>query len=124
MYNFFIHSGIVKVASPLLAHAFILNKRGMEKILNYTEYGRQHMNCHFDKLIGSKVRTLQKYAVFPMFAFQGKNPALFQKALDKMNVQISIRSLCKWNEALSICIPFLLILMIIWLCYRYLFRRF
>ena len=117
--SFLVNKDIVKLHSTLLAHAFILNRRGMEKILNYTEYGKINMNCHFDKLIGTKVKSLQLYGAFPMIAFQNKNPALFQKALDKLNIQMNIKTLCRLNEIISLAIPFIIIVLIVYFVFKF-----
>jgi hypothetical protein len=113
MTSFMINPNIVKVSCPLLAHSFILNKSGMEKILNYTEYGQKNMNHHFDKILGSKINSLRKFAIFPMISFQHKNPALLQKALDKMNINLSMKSICKCNEIISILFPLILIIIFV-----------
>jgi len=107
--SWLINPHVVKVSCPLLTHSFILNRRGMEKILNYTEYGKLNMNQHFDKMIGTCIKSLQRYAIYPMISFQSKNPALLQKALDKLNMQLSCRTLCRWNEHLSLFLPILLL---------------
>jgi len=119
--SFLVQSNIVKLHNTLLAHSFILNKRGMEKVLNYTEYGKKNMEAHFDKIIGSQIQSFYRYAAFPMISFQSKNPALLQKALDKLNIQLSCKTLCRGNEILSLCIPFLFIVFVIYYIMKWIF---
>lgn len=110
--SFFVTTNVVKLWSPLAAHAYILNRRGMQKILNYTENG-QKLSQHVDKIYAT-MPLLQRYGMFPMIAFQSKEPALFTKACDKLNINISMRTLCIFNQYLSLFIPILIIGMIVY----------
>jgi|UniRef100_A0A6C0K4X4 hypothetical protein len=110
--SFFVTTNVVKLWSPLNAHAYILNRRGMQKILNYTENG-QKVNQHVDKIYAT-MPMLQRYGMFPMIAFQNKEPALFTKVCDKLNVRMSMRTLCIVNQYLSLLIPILIIGMIVY----------
>lgn len=121
VWSFYISSNIVKLTNPLLAHAFILNKRGMEKVLNYTENGNKNMNYHFDKIIGNNIKSFYRYGMFPMCSFQDKNPALLQKALDSLNINMSCKTLCKINEILSLIIPILVILIFVFFLFKIFF---
>jgi hypothetical protein len=109
--SLFITTNILKLLSPLLAHSYILSRRGMEKILNYTEYGRNRMDEHIDKLY-STFPNFQKYGIYPMVAFQKKDPALMVKALDQMNLNISGITLAKWNENFCLIIPILILVLL------------
>jgi hypothetical protein len=109
--SFLVTTNIVKLWNPLAAHCYILNKRGMEKILNYTEYGNKNMKIHVDKMY-TKIPFLAKYGMFPMIAFQNKDPALFVKACDKLNLNLSMRTACKYNEYVSILLPILFIVLL------------
>lgn len=118
--SFLITTRIVKVWDPLLAHAYILNKRGMEKILNFTENGVKNMEMHIDKMY-TRIPNFQKYACLPMVAFQNKDPALHTKACDHLNIRLSIKSLCWWNQYISVAIPILILIFIAWLTTRMFF---
>lgn len=110
-------SQIVKIYTPLCAHAYILNKKGMEKILNFTEYGKHNMNMHIDKMY-QIIPNFRKYAIFPMVAYQKKEPALLQKAMDKINMKINFKTLCYYNERLSIILPILCLFLLVYILYR------
>jgi len=118
--SFFITSNIVKISSPLLTHAYMLSKRGMEKILNYTENGNKNMNQHIDKLY-LNISNAQKYGIFPMIAFQNKNAALFTKALDKININLSMNTACKISQYISIIIPIVLIILLVFSLFKIFF---
>ena len=109
--SFFITRDIVKVWSPVAAHSYILNRRGMQKILHYTEYGKTNINCHVDKMY-TKIPNLQKYAIFPMISFQNKDPALFVKACDLCNIKISMKTASIMIQYISLLLPILLIVCI------------
>jgi len=109
--SFFVTTNVVRLWSPLAAHAYVLNRRGMQKILNYTENGKK-LSQHVDKMYAT-MPLLQRYGMFPMIAFQSKEPALFTKACDKLNVNVSMKTLCIINQYLSLVIPLLIIGMIV-----------
>jgi len=109
--SFFVSPGVVKLWSPLAAHSYVLNKRGMEKILNYTEYGKKNMNIHVDKMY-TKIPYFYKYGMFPMISFQKKDPALFLKACDKLNIRISMKTASKVNEYMSVILPILFLILL------------
>lgn len=106
--SFMINLNVVKVWSPVATHCYILNRRGMQKILNYTENGKINMNMHIDKMY-TKIPNLQKYAIFPMIAFQNKEPALFLKACDLMNIKCSMKTASIVVQYLSLLLPLIFI---------------
>jgi len=116
--SFFITPHIVKLYTPLLAHAYLLNKQGMEKILNYTEKGHKNMDQHIDKMY-TRIPSFHKFGMYPMMVHQTKNAALFTKACDKMNINVSMTSLCKINQSLSLCIPIIVIILFVIILLRY-----
>jgi hypothetical protein len=109
--SFLVTTNIVKLWTPLAAHSYILNKQGMEKILNYTEYGKKNMNIHLDKMY-TKIPYFYKYGMFPMISFQKKDPALFLKACDKLNIHISMKTACKINQYISVMVPILFLILL------------
>jgi len=119
--SFLVTSNIVKLWSPLNAHSYILNKRGMEKILNYTEYGKKNMNIHADKMF-KQIPYFNKYGMYPMISFQKKDPALFTKACDKLNLRLSMKTVSKVIENLSIIVPILFLILITYLMMKLFFK--
>jgi hypothetical protein len=118
--SFFITTSIVKLSSPLCTHAYILNRRGMEKVLNYTEYGKKNMNMHIDKIY-STLPNFFKYGIFPMISFQNKDPALFTKTFDKVNMKISMKTVFRILEYSSIILPIIIIVLFIYFLTRFFF---
>ena len=100
---------IVQIASPLTAHAYILNRQGMAKILSIVEQNPHYRNTlHIDKLF-TMIPSFQKYGMYPMASFQEKCPGLYLKACDKLKVRILFKTCCKWNEQFSVVFPFVII---------------
>jgi hypothetical protein len=122
LFSFFITRDIIRLYSPLAAHSYILNRRGMQKILNYTENGNKNMNIHIDKMF-SILPNFHKYAIFPMISFQSKDPALYTKACDKMNINISMKTLCKTIQYLSLFLPILFIILLSWILIRLFWKK-
>jgi hypothetical protein len=106
----FMNPNIVKVTSPLCAHGIIFSRKGMKKILDFSE---KNKIMHVDKLY--RLSNTSKFAVFPMIAFQSKEPALFEKALDIININISFRTICRVLEIVSLLVPFVIIFSIYFL---------
>lgn len=121
MCSFFITSNIIKVTNPLLTHAYILNKQGIEKILNFTENGKKNMNMHIDKLF-IKIPNFNKYAVYPLLAYQEKNAALFTKACDKLNLNLSMKTICKISQYISLLFPIIFIFLLVFILYKIFIR--
>jgi hypothetical protein len=96
---------VVKVSSPLTAHAYILNRNGMAKILTTFEQQKDfYSNMHIDKFF-LEIPKFRKYAAFPMVSFQEKCPGLYLKACDKLKCRILFSTFCKINEQISTIIP-------------------
>ena len=119
--SFFHQSNIVRLFTPLCAHAYCLNRNGMQKILNFVQRSDFYANVHFDKLL-TKVPGLRKYGAFPALSFQATCPALYVKACDMMNKNVSFQSFSKFNERVSVILPFIFILLLIVLIYIQLSR--
>jgi hypothetical protein len=116
LFSFMVHQNIVKLTSPLTAHAYILNRSGMEKIKYAMQMEPQRKNQHIDKIYAS-IPHFNKYGAFPMVSFQEKCPGLYLKACDKLGQRVLFSTWCKWNEWLSFMIPIFLFLMFIILVY-------
>jgi len=108
---------IVHVFTPLATHAYVMNRGGMEKLLEFTKH-QQHRQWHFDKLV-CKVPSFQKKAVFPMVAFQSKDPALYTKAMDHLGLNVSFGLMCRILEYVSVLLPILICLLVVgWITNR------
>ena len=42
-----------------------------------------------------------------MIAYQDKDPSLYTKACDKLGIHVEFNSFCKFNEFVSLLIPFI-----------------
>jgi len=104
---------IVSIPSPHLGHSYILNRRGMKKILD-----RDLLDSiidlpimHVDKLFAS-MTNLEKKGTYPSICFQQKSPALFEEAKKKMYIPMEFNQVNKIIETIAIlwplCILFLL----------------
>lgn len=116
--SFLVSRDVVRVYTPLTAHAYILNRHGMEKILMFCskQSNTQH---HFDKIL-CMIPGFRKYAIFPMMCFQENDPALYTKALDHIGINISFAKLSRLIEFFSVLLPFILFaILILCLCRFY-----
>ena len=112
VWSTFITLNIIKLYSPLTTHAYIIDKNGIQKFLNfYQQNPTLQDKMHIDKAL-HKTPGMKKTGVFPMMAYQSTSPALFTKALDKMNISIKFSTFCQWNEWICICIPIFILLSI------------
>ena len=102
---------IVKIFSPLTTHCYVLNKTGIQKIVQIP-YNGSHMDKFYAK---SK---LLKYACFPAISFQSIDPALHQKAMSKLGLNLSFKTLSQSFEVISIIIPIAIIFIIIFIIYK------
>jgi len=98
---------VVRVYTPVCAHAYVLNRGGMEKMLMYLE-DPDHRRHHFDKIF-NLIPRFRKYAAFPMISFQEIGPALYTKAVDQIGVRVSFTTLCRTLEWVSLLIPMLVL---------------
>jgi hypothetical protein len=112
---------IVKLSSPLTAHAYILNKNGMFKILKTIEKNPHCKKMHIDKLF-TKIPKFYKYGSFPMVSFQEKCPGLYLKACDKMGVRVLFSTCCKWNEWVSVILPIIVYLFLLVICLYFVWK--
>jgi len=103
---------IIQPKSPLLLHAYVITKQGIDKMLNLVEQNPQYQNIHIDKVFAQE-KTIQKYATFPMIAYQDKDPSLYTKACDKLGIHVEFNSFCKFNEFVSLLIPFILVIILL-----------
>jgi hypothetical protein len=111
---------VVRVWSPLLCHAYMLHRRGMEKLLAFTADGTKNMDRHIDKMI-STLPGMRKYARFPMVAFQKKDPALFVKGCDRLGIRVSLRTVSRLMEYISVVLPVVLVLLLCFFLVRWVF---
>lgn len=98
---------VVRVYTPVCAHAYVLNRRGMEKMLHFLETP-ENRSWHFDKIF-NMIPTFRKYAVFPMLSFQEIGPALYTKAVDQIGVSMHFTTLCRTLEWVSLLIPMVIL---------------
>lgn len=107
LWTSFVHPFIVKPFCPLTAHAYVINQKGIDKILNLLEQNPSLKNYHIDKLLANQP-SIEKKAAFPMISFQEKDPSLYLKACDKIGIYIDFIKFSRINENISIYIPILL----------------
>lgn len=100
---------IVKLPSPLCAHANLYSRSGMKKILEYVNT-QQVKNKHLDKLL-VEIPNLYKFGVFPMMNFQNKDPGLYKRAIKQLRLpNISFKTMSRFMEYMSVIIPFLFLI--------------
>lgn len=119
--SFFITRDVVRVAHPVCAHAYLLNRKGMEKLLMHTEDPRNREH-HFDKIF-NLVPRFRKYAVFPMISFQDDGPALYTKAMDHLGASMRFTTVCLLLEWISVFVPFMVLLVLMGVVYRTFFNK-
>lgn len=119
--TFMVTRDVVRVMTPVCAHAYVLGRSGMEKMLMFLEepQNRQH---HFDKIF-NLVPRFRKYAVFPMISFQEIGPALYVKAVDQLGINVSFVTMCRALEWTSLLVPVVIIGVIMVLLVRFIQRR-
>jgi hypothetical protein len=111
---------IVKPFSPLALHSYIINKKGMEKVIHAIHHNPKLVDLHIDKVLAQN-NILNKYAVYPMIGFQEKDPSLYEKAFDKIGFfYIPFKTFCKINEQVSLFIPlFLVFILCLYIYYKF-----
>ena len=107
IWSTFRNSYIVKPAYPLTLHSYIINRKGMDKVLNLIQSNPKLEDLHIDKLLAQE-KSLHKFAVFPMIGFQAKDPSLYSKACDKLGIYVNFTTFCRINEYVSLIIPIFL----------------
>lgn len=108
-----VSSNILRVFSPLTTICYALSNQGIKKIMKYKQYYKRE---HIDKFYSS--HSFKKFALFPSIAFQKSAPSLYNIAMDKLGVDIPFDYLTKSFEILSLLIPAILILLIIFIICR------
>jgi hypothetical protein len=117
--SFWTTSNVVRLPTPLCAHAYVINRSGMEKVLNFSENPSFNHHIHIDKLF-VKIPGMRRYGCFPMLSFQEDSPALYVKACDILNKNVTFQSFCQFNERLCLALPFIIIAIILISLYYYL----
>ena len=106
MWSSFSNPFVIKPFSPLTAHAYIINRNGIQKILEMIQTNPELQSIHIDKLLATS-KTIKKKAAFPMISFQEKDPSLYLKACDKIGIYIDFIKFSRINENISIYLPIL-----------------
>ena len=106
LWSSFCNPFVIKPFSPLTAHAYIINRNGIQKILEMIQTNPELQSIHIDKLLATS-KTIKKKAAFPMISFQEKDPSLYLKACDKIGIYIEFIKFSRINENISIYIPIL-----------------
>ena len=123
LWSYFIRPSILRLSSPLTAHSYILNRKGMYKILKTIEKNPQCRNMHIDKLY-TKIPRFKKLGLFPMVCFQEKCPGLYLKACDMMGVRVLFSTYSICNQWISILIPiFIFFLFLYCILYNHVFKK-
>jgi hypothetical protein len=105
---------IIKPITPLLAHAYILSRSGMEKVLKYYN---KNANIHIDKLFVKA--KLYAYAPFPSFIHQKDPPALYIKSFKKMGISsFNHKTVFRVTEYISLILFFIVIIILIVIIYK------
>ena len=105
---------IVSIPSPHLGHSYILNRRGMKKILD-RHLLDSFINIpimHVDKLFAT-MPNLNKKGTYPSICFQQKSPTLFKEAQKKLYIPLEFNQINKILETIAITWPILLFLIIL-----------
>jgi hypothetical protein len=111
--SIYINNDILKPMYPLLAHAYVINGKSMQKVLNSF---RSYKKTHFDKIFC--LSKFNMYACFPSIAFQKKPPAIFKEISDRLNTNINFNSICYTTERLAIILPFIILFITVFILYR------
>ena len=101
----FVTRSIVSVSSPLCAHAYMLSRDGMKKMIDLKKIH------HIDALLRDELPL--KYAIFPAISFQSVDPALYKAS----GMPMSFRSVSRTTEYLGVILPILLILILVYIAY-------
>lgn len=112
---------VVRVFTPVCAHAYVLNRRGMEKMLMFLE-DPDHRRHHFDKIF-NMIPRFTKYAAFPMISFQETGPALYTKAIDQMGFSMPFTTTCRALEWTSVVLPIVVLVVMVVVAMR-LFQKY
>lgn len=105
---------IVRLPSPYLCHAYIMNRTGMEKILNYPA----SKDMHIDKFLAT-MPNLIKVGIYPSICFQENEPALYEEAKKKLHIPLSFRTMSRTLEMVAVLWPIVFIFI---LCFYLILR--
>lgn len=94
---------VIRVGTPLLAHAYALSRSGMRKVLKL-----EHINSHIDKIYAS-AGGLRKFASFPSMAYQSVPPALFRS----LKLPLEFNSVARTLELIAVAAPALLMVVLL-----------
>lgn len=121
--TFPVSQNIVRIPSPLLAHAYILSRSGMEKVLQYheTKVLPTKQFCHFDKVLTEI--SMKKMGTYPSICFQKKDPGLFKEVKKTMKLPFHFRAVCRFLEHLALLWPILMVLVVAFLLVRRFLRK-
>jgi hypothetical protein len=84
---------VVRVFTPMLGHAYAVNKSGINYIINNLQL---FSNKHIDSVYSSL--PLKKYGVWGNVCFQSSDPALYTRAMQKVGLNISLKTFSKINN--------------------------
>jgi hypothetical protein len=122
-FSTFFTRDLIHIKTPLTTHAYIISRTGIEKFLKfYNSMPDLDRKYHIDKAL-HKTPTMKMVGVFPMISFQKTCPALFVKALDKMNCRLLFSTFCRINEWVCVSLPFLCLLIFSFLLFYILKTR-
>ena len=76
---------------------------------------------HIDKFYAS-LASFKKLALYPMIAFQSKEPALYSKAMDNFQINLSFNTFVRINERFSYYFSYFLLFYFIYYIFVYFFH--
>jgi hypothetical protein len=99
---------IVQPYSALLAHCYVLNRKGMYNVLKKID--RFFLSSlkikQIDMVFSSS--NMYKYAIFPSISYQNKAPAIYKSILKKIGIKLPYNSIFYMLELIAVLIPLLL----------------
>ena len=115
IFNIPVAKDIVKTFSPLLAHCYLLNRRGMSKVI---QTYRKKKLLQFERLL--QASNLRSYAVLPSIAYQIDPPGLYSNAVEKLNLPcISHNKVFYSMEIIAVCMPIIISMILVWVCIKW-----
>lgn len=107
-----VNKDIVKIYSPYLAHSYAINRSGINYIIdNLEQFEKKHIDGAFGEI------PLKKYGIWKSVCFQNGDPALYKKAMEKLKLNLSLKSLSKIMENVCVYVPIILLLLLIYFVY-------
>lgn len=119
--SFWMTSDIVRIVSPYCAHAYVLSRQGMEKVLTHAKTRNlHHFDIHYDRFL-AEIPNFIKYGIFPMVCFQSIDPALYRRAcqtlfsqrLTEVGIVPSFRTVNRVLEYIAVIVPCLVFVLIL-----------